>query len=135
MRKIIGQLDFLRLGQAELLQGELELVAVALDARIDLDHVAASNVLRGSLKLIPHHGFDRAAPVAEIETQIGLARAGVSNFFFVYEEIRGDGLFGDQIADERRLHQSPESPGFLPNKRYFLWPFFVLVTSGVALTS
>jgi len=73
------------------------------------------------------------AAVAELEAQVGLALASASNLFFVNEEKRSNGLFGVEIGDKRRLHV-PDA-GFFPNNRNFLWAFFCLLTSGVALTS
>src|ERR1700674_5043394 len=133
VREKIGELDFFGLGEAELLKGELRLVAVDFDARLNFDEVVAVDVARGGLKLVPHARFNRAATVAELQAEIGLPFPGVADFLFVNEEKSGDGLFGAEIADKRRLHEL--APDRLPKSRNFLWPFFDLESSGVALTS
>src|SRR2546426_4495756 len=133
--KKICQVNLLRLCESKLLKSKLRFVAIDFDARVDLDEIVAADVLCRDIKLIPHAGFDGAAAVAELEAQIGLALAGVANFFFVNEEKSSDALFGVEIGDERRLHVPDTEPERLPKRRNFLWPFLFLVTSGVALTS
>src|SRR5258708_9287421 len=96
------------------------LSGVGVDARVDLDEIVAADVLRGDIKLIPHACFDGAAAIAEFEAQIGLAFAGVANFFFMNEEKSSDALLGVEIADERRLHVPACVPERLPTKRNFL---------------
>src|SRR6266700_3629254 len=129
----IGEIDFLRLREAKLLKGKLRPVLVNLDARLDFYKIVAIDVSYCDVELVPHAGFDGAAAVAKLEAQIGLALAGIANLFFVNEEKGGNALFGVEIGDEGRLH-CPELDRF-PNRRNFLWPFFCLETSGVALTS
>src|SRR6266571_2905322 len=131
--KKIGEIDFLRLREAKLLKRKLRPVLVDLDARLDFYKIVAIDVFYCDVELVPHARFDGAAAVAQLEAQIGLALAGIANLFFVNEEKGGNALFGVEIGDEGRLH-CPELDRF-PNKRNFLWPFFCLETSGVALTS
>ncbi len=114
---------------------ELGPVAVNLDARLDLYEIIAAEFFGDRFKLIPHTGLDGAAAVAKLQAKILLAFARVANFFFANEKESSDGLFGAEIGDERRLHQAPVSAARLPKSKNFLWPFLVLVTSGVALTS
>src|SRR6266705_5057561 len=129
----IGQVDFLRLREAKLLKRKLRPVLINLDARLDFYKIVALDVFYCYVELVPHARFDGAAAVAQLEAQIGLALAGIAYLFFVNEEKGGNALFGVEIGDEGRLH-CPELDRF-PNKRNFLWPFFCLETSGVALTS
>src|SRR5580658_1680055 len=135
VRQKIREVNFLGLGAAYLLKSELRLVAVNLDARLDFYEVVAPEFLRDGFELVPHTSFDCSAAVAKLKTKILLPFPRIANFFFVDEEKRGNALFSGEIGDERCLHQAPVSAGRLPNSRYFLWPFLVLVTSGVALTS
>src|SRR6266851_2991478 len=133
VQKKIGEINFLRLREAKLLKRKLWPVLVNLDARLDFYKIVPIDVFYRKVELVPHAGFYGAAAVAQLEAQIGLALAGIANFFFVNEEKSGNALFGVEIGDEGRLH-CPELDRF-PNKRNFLWPFFCLETSGVALTS
>src|SRR6266704_1931795 len=123
------------LGEPKLLKRKLRPVAVDFDARVHLDEVVAIDVFHHDVELVPHAGFDGAAAVAKLEPQIGLALASVANLFFVNEEKSSNGLFRVEIGDEGRLHEEDAEPERLPKSRNFLWPFLLLVTSGVALTS
>src|SRR6266581_438 len=131
--KKVGEVNFLRLREAKLLKRKLRPVLINLDARLDFYKIVAIDVSYCDVELVPHARFDRAAAVAKLEAQIGFALAGIANLFFVSEEKGGNALFGVEIGDEGRLH-CPELDRF-PNRRNFLWPFFCLETSGVALTS
>src|SRR5882757_5468817 len=136
MGEIVGEIDFFGFGEADLHESELRLVAVDLDPRLDLDEIVAIDVFRHDFKLLPHARFDCAAAVAEFEAEIGAAFTGVADFFFVNEEKSGDGLLGEQLGDEARLHAPEAVPARLPNSRNFLRPFLgPLPASGVALTS
>ncbi len=64
------------------LKRELGLVAVNFDASLNLDDVVAADVFCGGLKLIPHDGFDGAAAVAELETEIRICLRGYCEFLF-----------------------------------------------------
>ena len=104
VRQIIGKIDFFRLGDAHLHDGQLRPILVDLDARLHLHEIVAIDVARDHLKLIPHARFDGAAAVAQLHAQIRAPLARVAHFFFVNEEEAGDGLFGKQVGDVRRLH-------------------------------
>ncbi len=133
VREKIGQVDLLRLCEADLLKRKLRPVAVNLDARLDFDEIVAADVFHRGVKLIPHACFDGAAAVAEFKAEISLAFTSVANLFFVNEKKRSDALLRIEIGDKGCLHD-PDT-GLFPNRRNFLWPFLCLLTSGVALTS
>ena len=135
VRKEIGEVDLFRFREPKLLKRKLRLIAVNLDARIHLDEIVAVDVFHRDVELVPHACFDGAAAVTQLEAQVGLALAGVANFFFVNEEKCSNGLFRVEIGDEGRLHEADVEPERLPKSTNFLWPFLLLVTSGVALTS
>src|SRR5436309_6351490 len=123
-------------GKTKLQERKLRPVAVDFDAGVHLDEIVATDVLGHDVELIPHTRFDGAAAIAKLEAQIGLAFASVANLFFMNKEKRSDGLFGVEIGDERRFHLKDDAePERLPKSKNFLWPFLLLVTSGVALTS
>src|SRR5690348_9900346 len=132
VRQIIRQRNFFRFGPANLLHGELQTVAVSVHARLHFDDVVARDVPGGGLELIPHARFHGAALVAELEPQIGFAFARIAKLFFSHQEKAGNVGVGGEVADEYRLHLDSDR---LPNRRNFLWPFFFLSASGVALTS
>src|SRR6266436_10337038 len=133
VRKKVGKVNLFGFRKAKLQERKLRPVAVDFDASVDLDEVVAGDAFGRGFELIPHARFDGAATVAELKAQVLFAFTSVANLFFVNEEKRSDGLFRVEIGDEGRLHV-PDA-GFFPNKRNFLWAFFCLVTSGVALTS
>src|ERR1700720_1364011 len=136
MRQIVGEVDLFRPGAAHLNEGELRPVSIDFDARLDLDEIVAVDVFRGDFKLLPHARFDGAAAVAEFQTQIGAAFAGIADFFFMNEEETRDGLFGKQFGDKACLHAPEAVQALFPNSKNFLRAFFdPLPASGVALTS
>src|SRR5215472_7207055 len=129
----IAKVNLFRLGDTELLQGELGAVAVELDAGLHLDEIVAVHFLGGGFKLVPHARFDGTGAVAKLHAEIGLAIGGAANFLFMNEKKAGNGRIRLEVLNEEFFHT--QVPLFFPNKRYFLCCFFSLVTSGVALTS
>src|SRR6266404_4382459 len=97
VRQIVGEVDLFGLGEAQLDERELRLVAVDLDARLHFYEVVAMNVLGGGFELVPHASFDGAAAVTELKAKIRAALARVAQFFFVNKEKTSDVLVCEEI--------------------------------------
>ena len=104
VRQIVAEFDLFGLGEAELLENQLEPIAVDFDAPLDLHEIVAADLFGAGFKLVPHAGFHGTAAVAELHAQIGFASGTVANFFFMNEEKAGDGLIGNKIFDKSILH-------------------------------
>src|ERR1700676_1148710 len=104
VREVVGEIDFVGFGDADLRKRKLRTVAVDFDASLDFYEVVAADVFGWGFEEIPHARFDGAAAIAEREAEVGAAFAGVADFFFVDKEETGDGLFAGEIGDEVGFH-------------------------------
>ncbi len=95
MGEIVGEINFFGFSNANLHERELRLVAVDLDAGLNLYEIVAIDVFCDDFKLLPHTRFDRAAAVTKFQTKVSAAFAGVADFLLVNEEKSSNGLFGE----------------------------------------
>src|SRR6266478_1450938 len=128
----IGRVHFAFFRAADLVDGNLELAAVAFDAGLHLHEIVPLEGGRVALEAVPHASFDGAGAVTQFQAEVGFPLARGTNFFFANKKIGGDRLFGLQGGDEGLFHV-PDF--FLGMSNNFRPDFFLSSLSGVTATS
>jgi hypothetical protein len=129
----IRGIDFAFLDAANFLDGQLKLVAVIFDARLNLHEIVALKRRRHAVKTVPHARLDAPGGVAKLQAQIGFAFASRANFFFTDKKMGGNGLAVLETRDKALFHVPDFFFGRIPNLRPDL--FFESSFSGAAATS
>ena len=106
LRQIVGELDFRLTELANFMDGQLEVVFVAVDQPFNLDVIVLLEGIKRLGDVVPHLGLDLAGAVGERQCQVWIATFLGLHLFRRYDERRGDDLVFTlgTIADEEVFH-------------------------------